>query len=94
MKPHKYVIRLGSKEKQALREIAKSGKTEARLVERARILLWAHDGVTIDNTAQRLGCHRETVIFWRRRYVEHRREGVPNCLKDLPRSGRPRVFSP
>ena len=35
MKPHKYVIRLGSKEKQALREIARSGKTEARLVERA-----------------------------------------------------------
>ena len=94
MKPHKYVIRLGSKEKQALREIAKSGKTEARLVERAWILLWAHDGVTIDNTAQWLGCHRDTVIFWRRRYVEHRREGLPNCLKDLPRSGRPRVFSP
>jgi hypothetical protein len=94
MKPHKYVIRLGSKEKQALREIVRRGKTEARLVERARILLWAHDRVTIDHTAQWLGCHRETVIFWRRRYVERRRDGVPDCLKDLPPSGRPRVFSP
>ena len=93
MKPHKYVIRLGSKENRRC-AIAQSGKTEARLVERARILLWAHDGVTIDNTAQRLGCHRETVIFWRRRYLERRREGIPDCLNDLPRSGRPRVFSP
>lgn len=94
MKPYQYVIRLGSKEKQQLREIVGSGKTEARLVERARILLWAHDGVTIDETARRLGCHRDTVIFWRRRYLERRRAGIPDCLQDLPRSGRPPVFSP
>ena len=93
MKPHKYVIRLGSKEKQRLREIVGHGTTEARLVERARILLWAHDGVTIEETARRLGCHRETVIFWRRRYLERRRDGLPSCLQDLPRSGRPPVFS-
>ena len=94
MKPHKYIVRLGSKEKQGLREIVGSGKSEARLVERARILLWAHDGVTIDETARRLGCHREKAIFWRKRYLERRREGIPTCLSDLPRSGRPPVFSP
>jgi len=94
MKPHKYIVRLGSKEKQSLRQIVGSGKSEARLVERARILLWAHEGVTIAETARRLGCHREKVIFWRQRYLERRREGFPNCLQDLPRSGRPRVFSP
>ena len=94
MKPHKYIVRLGSKEKQSLRQIVGSGKSEARLVERARILLWAHEGVTIDETARRLGGHRETVIFWRQRYLARRREGLPDCLHDLPRSGRPRVFSP
>lgn len=94
MKPYKYVIRLGSKDKQLLRQLIGSGKTEARLVERARILLWAHDGVTIAETARRLGCHREKVIFWRQRYLERRRDGVPECLTDLPRAGRPRVFSP
>jgi len=94
MKPHKYIVRLGRKEKQGLREIVASGKNEARLVERARIVLWAHDGVTIDETARRLGCHREKVIFWRKRYLERRREGTPSCLADLPRSGRPPVFSP
>jgi transposase-like protein len=94
MKPHKYVIRLGSKEKQLLREVVGRGKSEARLVERARILLWAHVGVTIDETARHLDCHREKVIFWRKRYLERRREGIPTCLQDLPRSGRPPVFSP
>lgn len=94
MKPHKYVIRLSSKEKQGLRQLVGRGKSEARLVERARIVLWAQDGVTIDETARRLGCHREKVIFWRKRYLERRREGIPAGLVDLPRSGRPPVFSP
>jgi len=94
MKPHKYIVRLSSKEKRQLCTIARNGKSETRLVDRTRILLWAHDGVTIDETAQRLGCHREKVIFWRKRFLERRKDGVPACLQDLPRPGRPPVFSP
>ena len=70
MPPYKYVIRLTGKEKRELRQLKRSSKSEARLVDRARLLLWAHDGVTIDESAPRLGCGRDKVIFWRRRFLE------------------------
>ena len=38
MTPYKYYIFLTSKEKQALRELKKAGKTERRLADRARHL--------------------------------------------------------
>ncbi len=94
MKVHKYVIALSDEERRTLQTIVRSGKTERRIADRARIVLWADAGVTIDESAQRLGCHRETVIYWRKRFVERRPEGAPDCLRDLPRSGRPPTFSP
>lgn len=95
MPPFKYPIRLTSKEKRALREL-KRAKTEVRLADRARILLWAHDGVTIDETARRLDCGHEKVILWRRRFLEGRAAKLPvlERLRDQPRSGRPASFSP
>jgi len=94
MKPHKYVIKLTSEERQTLQSLIRSGKTESRITERAKIILWADQGLTIDTTADRLGCHRETVLYWRRRFLERRTAGIPACLQDLPRSGRPPSFSP
>jgi len=94
MKPHKYVIRLSGQEKRQLRALARRGKGEARLRDRARIILWAHEEVTLDESARRVGCHREKVIFWRKRFLERSSDGFPDCLQDLPRSGRPQVFSP
>jgi hypothetical protein len=96
MRPYKYIVRLTGKEKRELRELKRSSKSEARLVDRARLLLWAHDGVTIDASAARLGCGRDKVIFWRRRFLEGRANQVAVCerLRDQPRSGRPPTFSP
>lgn len=96
MPPFKYYVRLTSKEKRELRRLKRQAKTEARLADRARILLWAHDGVTIDETARRLDCGREKVIFWRRRFLEGRTAKllVLERLRDQPRSGRPASFSP
>ena len=96
MPPFKYYIRLTSKEKRALRQLRRRATTEARLADRARILLWAHAGVTIDESAQRLECGREKVIFWRRRFLEGRatKRAVLDRLRDQPRSGRPASFSP
>jgi hypothetical protein len=95
MPPFKYYIRLTNKEKAALRQLRRA-KTEVRLADRARILLWAHDGVTIDETAHRLECGREKVILWRRRFLEGRaaKRPVLERLRDQPRSGRPASFSP
>lgn len=96
MQPHKYIIRLTSKERQELRRVKRQAKTEVRLADRARILLWAHEGVTIDATAARLDCGRDKVIFWRRRFLEGRAAHLPvlDRLRDQPRSGRPAAFSP
>ncbi len=96
MQPHKYIVRLTSKERQELRRLKRRAKTEVRLADRARILLWAHDGVTIAATAARLDCGRDKVIFWRRRFLEGHAARLPviERLRDQPRSGRPASFSP
>src|ERR1700687_75430 len=95
MPPFKYYIRLPNKKKAAVRELRRA-KTEARLAERALLLLWAHDGVTIEESARRLGCGHEKVILWRRRFLEGRAAKLPvsERLRDQPRSGRPAAFSP
>lgn len=96
MHPYKYVIRLTGKEKRELRQLQRRGKAEARITDRARLLLWAHEGVTIDETATRLACGRDKVIFWRRRFLEGRaaKQPVLERLRDQPRAGRPASFSP
>ena len=94
MKVHKYVIQLTETERRTLKSLVRSGKTESRLADRARIILWADEGVTIDESARRLGRHRETILYWRSRFLERRSEDVSNRLQDLPRSGRPPAFSP
>lgn len=94
MKPYKYVIKLIDAERKTLQSLVRLGKTERRIADRARIILWADEGVTIDESARRLGCHRDTVIYWRARFLERRSEGIPTCLQDLPRPGRPPDFSP
>jgi hypothetical protein len=97
MQQFKYVIRLSGKEKRDLRALIRKGKTEARLADRARILLWAdRNRVTIEETARRLECGRDKVIFWRRRFLEGRpaKQPIVERLRDQPRSGRPLTFSP
>ena len=96
MHPYKYVIRLTGKEKQELRQLKRRAKTEVRLADRARLLLWAHEGVTIDDTTTRLECGHDKVIFWRRRFLEGPAAKLPviERLRDQPRAGRPASFSP
>ena len=60
MTPYKYYIFLTSKEKQALRELKKAGKTERRLADRARIILWTNKRLSIAAIAARLECHRSS----------------------------------
>ena len=97
MQQFKYVLRLSGKEKRDRRALVRKGKTEARLADRARILLWAdRNPVTIEETARRLECGRDKVIFWRRRFLEGRpaKQPIVERLRDQPRSGRPPSFSP
>ena len=94
-KPYKYIIKLTETERQELQALVSGGKTERRLADRARMILWADAGVTIAETQDRLGCSEQIVLNWRRDFLARREaEGPIEALKDRPRSGRPVAFSP
>ena len=59
------------------------------VVQRAKLLLLAAEGVPNSEIAERLGISRPTVIAWRKRYV---REGLTGRLTDRPRAGRPQTL--
>jgi hypothetical protein len=59
-------------------------------VTRAKMILFAAQGLGNDEIAAKLDTRREIVSMWRKRFFERRLEG----LEELPRSGRPRSFSP
>lgn len=93
--PYKYVIKLTEAERHELRRLVSSGKTERRLADRARMILWADAGITIAETQRRLGCSEQIVLNWRRDFLARREvEGPVEALKDRPRPGRPVIFSP
>jgi len=89
---YKYKIKLSGSEKQELRQAKRKGHKNARLVLRILIILWAAQGRTIAETAELLGCCQQTVINWRKRFLEQRSKGPVQALMDLPRSGRPVTY--
>lgn len=54
-----------------------------RMAERAWIILWLDSGLPPDAVAERLGCHIDTVLLWRTRFLERRADGVPACMGNL-----------
>ena len=64
----------------------RSSSALAGLAQRSRIVLLAADGMANEAIAERVGVATNTVLAWRRRYVERGLAG----LADQPRSGRPR----
>jgi len=78
-------IELTESEIKILRTWARGGKTPARLMKRAKIVLLAAQGERNEVIAENLGMHRHQVSRWRRRFVERHLAGID---KDLPRAGR------
>jgi transposase len=85
-----YQIRLSETERQELEKRARNQKAEYREVVRARIVLYAAEGLSNQDIADRLDTPRKVVSMWRKRYFERGLAG----LEDQPRSGRPARFSP
>ena len=85
-------IRLSADELRHLGRLADAHSTPQAIAFRARLILRCVQGdkPTNDQVAADLGCDADTVSKWRRRFHRHRLDG----LHDLPRSGRPRTFSP
>jgi hypothetical protein len=77
-----------------LRRAKRQGHKEARRVLRILIILWAAKGRTIAQTAELLECSEQTVLNWRKRFLERRSEGPVQALMDPPRCGRPLTYGP
>ena len=77
-------------EKSALLQLSRSRTEEARLVERAKIILLCLDGMRNDEVAQELSIRPNTVGVWRKRFSEQGIQG----LRDQARSGKPAVYGP
>lgn len=91
MLPHKHIIRLNGSQKQMLRQIKRPGSVARRIADRARIILWTAEAVSVAEIASRLDISPGTVINWRIWFLERSAQGLgcEACLSDRPRSGRP-----
>src|SRR5512132_1187101 len=79
---------IAPEDRAVLRHWSSATQAPAVVVQRARILLLAAEGVANTEIAERLGVSRPTVIAWRKRYA---REGLTAQLADRPRRGRPQT---
>jgi hypothetical protein len=85
-----YRILLGEDEEQELRRRATKYTLPYFVVQRAKMILMAAEGMANDEIAATLDTRREVVSLWRKRFFEERLPG----LEERPRPGRPRSFSP
>jgi hypothetical protein len=86
--PYKIVLR--SDERCELESRAAKYTLPYIQVVRARMILYAAEGLSNDQIAERLDTRREVVSLWRKRFFEERLAG----LEDRVRPGRPRFFPP
>ena len=85
-----YAIELSAQQRKLLEAQARRYTLPYRDVIRAKIVLYAAQGLGNDEIAQRLDTPRQVVSKWRKRFFEQGMAG----LEELPRQGRPGVFPP
>lgn len=85
-------ITLTADERDRLNKVANARLAPQGLAFRARLILRCSqpDKPTNLLVAEAFHCDPDTVARWRNRFARLRLQG----LRDLPRSGRPRAFSP
>lgn len=85
-----YRIDLSDAERARLEAVARKYTSPYRDVIRARIVLYAAEGLDNDLIAARLDTPRQIVSKWRKRFFRERLRG----LEERSRTGRPALFSP
>ena len=85
-----FAIALSSAEELALRRRAAKYTLPYFQIQRAKMILYAAEGMSNDQIAACLDTRREVVSLWRKRFFADRLAG----LEEHPRPGRPRTFSP
>ena len=78
-------IVLSDEERAVLRTWSRGRTLPLRLIERAKIVVMAAQGIPSQDIAQALSVSRPTVQLWRERFLALRLEGLK---KDAPRPGR------
>jgi transposase len=79
------VLEVAQEDRRELRRQVRAKGAPARIVERARIVLLAAEGLPGNQIAEKVGCSEPTVVLWRSRFAAHGLAG----LADAPRSGKP-----
>ena len=80
----KYVVRLTDEEREQAHAVIRRGKSSARKVARARVLVKADEGWSDPQIAEALDIGETTVWRTRKRFVE---EGLDRALHERPRPG-------
>jgi len=83
-------IEVSDEDRAELERIVAASSSEVRMVERARIVLLAAEGLKGLEICARVGCSEPTVTKWRGRFA---RDGMAG-LADSPRSGAPLTYGP
>ena len=88
MSRHAPVVECSAEDRRELERMSRSRREEARLVERAQIILHALEGKSSQEIAALMGLTPARVGLWRGRFA---REGLRG-LRDRPRSGKPAKY--
>lgn len=81
---------LSTQQREALEQRSRARSLQARVVERARIVLLAADGKQNKEIAAQLGMSEHKAARWRNRFLA---QGLSGLEKDAPRPGRRPVIS-
>lgn len=79
------VIELDGKTERGLRKLSQGRRVEARVQQRASVILLAAQGWQNKDIADAVKLDRRQVALWRRRFIEG---GLEALLQDAARSGR------
>ncbi len=88
------VIVLSDEERTELGCLIRASSTAQQIALRARMIVLAAEGFSIDETAARLGVWRKTVSQWRGRWLSSLGGCVLGRLADEPRGGVPARITP
>jgi len=91
MSAKQYHVKLNDDERQSLRRLTRRGKSSARELTRARILLLSDKGQTDEQIVAALQTSLSTIARVRQRFAQ---QGIESIFKEKPRPGRAPKLSP
>lgn len=79
-------LQLTDKELENLKSLSSSRTAPLRDVERAKILLYSHQGINDSQIAEKMGTNRQKIIRCINKALAY---GIDEAIDDLPRTGKP-----